>query len=273
MTFSTSRNFIYSGGLFDMSWLAWIWNNIAPDIRVKKGLLGPKTYAEARAAWKTLRDPVLQRLPISDLPEFRDVSPYLFDWMKLPPGDPAWDWMEIRGKYDRVKAAVLNLSGWHDEAYGPEGAATNYLGLKAARRGEDPRTQLVLGPWVHGAVNTTDHSQQTRSGERVFGKAAVIDYDALILRFMDRYVRGMANGVEAEAPVRLFVMGENVWRNEAAWPPPVARPLTLYLEEKTGPPQKNPVETSARIRVLVERLRVRPSRPRDRSLRGRGGRP
>jgi putative CocE/NonD family hydrolase len=238
MTFSTSRNFIYSGGLFDMSWLAWIWNNIAPDIRVKRGLLGPKTSAEARAAWKTLRDPVMERLPISDLPQFRDVSPYLFDWMKLPPGDPAWEWMEIRGKYDRVKAAVLNFSGWHDEAYGPEGAATNHLGLVAARRGEEPRTQLVLGPWVHGAVNANDRSEQARSGERVFGEAAVIDYDALILRFMDRYVRGMANGVEAEAPVRLFVMGENVWRNEAAWPPPLARPLTLYLGEAAGRPRR-----------------------------------
>ncbi len=38
--------------------------------------------------------------------------------------------------------------------------------------------------------------------------------------------------------MRLFVMGENVWRNEAAWPPPLARPLTLYLGEKTGPPRR-----------------------------------
>ena len=233
MTFSTSRNFIYSGGLFDMSWTAWIWNNIAPDVRVKKGLSGPKTYAEAHAAWKTLRDPLLRRLPISDLPEFRDIAPYLFDWMKVPPGDRAWDWFEIRGKYDRVKAAVLNLSGWHDEAYGPEGAATNFLGLVAARRGEDPRTELVLGPWIHGSVTMNDRSQQARSGDRAFGDAAVVDYDALILGFMERHLRGRA--VPAEAPVRVFVMGENAWRSEAAWPPPSARPLTLYLRGGAGP--------------------------------------
>src|ERR1700751_6432029 len=29
MTFSTPRNFFYSGGLWDMSWMEWIWNNIA----------------------------------------------------------------------------------------------------------------------------------------------------------------------------------------------------------------------------------------------------
>jgi uncharacterized protein len=233
MTFSTSRNFITSGGVFDMSWTTWIWNNIAPDVRVKKGLSGPKTPAEARAAWQTLRDPVQRRLPVSDLPEFRDVAPYLFEWMKVPPGDPAWDWLEIRGKYDRVKAAVLNLSGWHDEAYGPEGAATNYLGLVAARRGRDPRTELVLGPWIHGSVTMNDHSQQARSGDRVFGEAAVVDYDGLILGFMDRHLR--EKGSPAGPPVRLFVMGENTWRSEAAWPVASARPLTLYLSGGTGP--------------------------------------
>jgi hypothetical protein len=169
---------------------------------------------------------------VSDLSEFRDVAPYLFEWMKRPPGDPAWDWFEIRGKYDRVKAAVLNLSGWHDEAYGPEGAATNYLGLVAARRGSDPRAELVIGPWIHGSVTMNDRSQQARSGDRLFGDAAVVDYDALILGFMDRHLRGKAGA--AQPPVRLFVMGENTWRNEASWPPPSARPLTLYLREGRG---------------------------------------
>ena len=49
MTFSTPRNFFYAGGTFDMSWLPWIWNNIAPDVRVRRGLAGPRTGEEARA--------------------------------------------------------------------------------------------------------------------------------------------------------------------------------------------------------------------------------
>jgi hypothetical protein len=68
MTFSTPRNFIYSGGVFDMSWTTWIWENIAPDLRRRKGLPGPQTYREADLAWKTLRGPVESRLPLSDLP-------------------------------------------------------------------------------------------------------------------------------------------------------------------------------------------------------------
>ncbi len=37
MTFSTPRNFFYSGGVFDASWIPWIHNSIAPDIRPEKG--------------------------------------------------------------------------------------------------------------------------------------------------------------------------------------------------------------------------------------------
>src|SRR5215472_7129427 len=51
MTFSTPQNFFYAGGTWDMSWMEWIWDNIAFDARVKKKLPGPKTYAESIKAW------------------------------------------------------------------------------------------------------------------------------------------------------------------------------------------------------------------------------
>ena len=230
MTFSTPRNFFYSGGVFDMSWTDWIWCNIAPDERLRRGLAGPRTVEEARAAWARIRDPILRRLPLSALDEFRDVAPYLFTWLEHPAGDPWWDWAELRGRYGRVGAAVLNLSGWHDEAYGPEGALTNFLGLLAARRGQpDPRTNLVIGPWVHGGVMHAGEAQS--SGDRAFGAAAVIDYDETVLRFMDRYVRGLDNGVDREPRVKAFVMGEDVWREADRWPLPGTVPRTLVLDD------------------------------------------
>jgi hypothetical protein len=229
MTFSTPHNFFHSGGVFDMSWTTWIWNNIAPDVRVRHGLAGPRTGEEARAAWERIRGPVLGRLPLSALDEFRDVAPYLFVWMGHPPGDPWWDWAELRTRYHRVGAAVLNLSGWYDEAYGPEGALTNFLGLRAARRGQpDARTRLILGPWMHGAVMDRDEAQ-SRSGERTFGPSAVVDYDEIVLRFMDRHVRGLDDGADREPAVRVFLMGENAWREADRWPLPGTVPRTLFL--------------------------------------------
>jgi putative CocE/NonD family hydrolase len=228
MTFSTPRNFFYSGGVFDGSWLDWIWLNIAPDVRRRKNLPGPKTYKEAAESWKNEHERMQSFLPLRDLPDLKQVAPFYYEWLSHPPADPWWDWAELRNKYDRVHAAVLNISGWYDEAYGPDGATTNFNGLLAARKGgKDPRTRTIIGPWTHGG------QEETRSGEREFGPSAAINYDELILRWMDHYLRGVDNGVGREKPVRLFVMGANMWRDEDAWPLARARSQTFYLSSKT----------------------------------------
>lgn len=236
MTFSTPQNFFYSGGVFDLSWIGWIWNNIAPDTRVRKNLSGPKTYQEAVAQWPHVRHRLRSFLPLGRLPDLQQVAPYYYEWLRHPPGDPWWNWAELRHRYAQVTAAVLNLSGWYDEAYGPEGAITNYRGLVASRQGQrDLRTKLVIGPWTHGVQETA----ATTSGQREFGPAARIDYDDLVLRWMDRYVRGLDNGIDREKPVQIFVMGKNAWRQEETWPLPRTRFTSLYLaapspERKSG---------------------------------------
>src|SRR5437870_10616323 len=45
---------------------------------------------------------------------------------------------------------------------------------------------------------------------------------------MDRYLRGVANGIDKEKPVRYFVMGDSTWRDADSWPPP-ATPVEYYL--------------------------------------------
>jgi putative CocE/NonD family hydrolase len=239
MTFSTPRNFFYSGGVFDGSWLDWIWFNIAPDIRRRKNLPGPQTRKEASASWKQEHQRMQEFLPLGDLPDLKDIAPFYYEWLSHPPADPWWDWAELRNKYDRVHAAVLNFSGWYDEAYGPDGATTNFNGLLAARRDEkDPRTRTMIGPWTHGG------QEESRSGERDFGPSAAIDYDELILRWMDHYVRGIDNGVDREKRVRLFVMGENVWRDEDTWPLPRTRSESFYLASKSAGDMTGSLERS-----------------------------
>ena len=225
MTFSTPQNFFYAGGTWDMSWIDWIWNNMAPDVRIKRHLPGPKTYKDALAAWKEVGPKAVCELPLASLVELQGIAPYYYEWLRHPADDPWWDWCELRDKYDRVHAAVLNFSAWYDDNYGPEGATTNFAGLLKARAGQgDPRTHLVLGSWVHGVESTA----KTNAGEREFGPAAAIDYDEVVLGWLDHYVRGIDNGVNQGMPVRYFVMGANQWRDANSWPPP-AKPTAYYL--------------------------------------------
>ena len=68
----------------------------------------------------------------------------------------------------------------------------------------------------------------------MFGPQARLDYAGEIVRFMDRYVRGRENGLDAEPRVRAFVMGENVWRTGDTLPLPGTKPLSLYLARREG---------------------------------------
>jgi len=225
MTFASPRQFFYSGGVWDNSWAAWTWRNIAPDLRRRKGVPGPRTADEADSTWPAARQRIRTTLPLTDLPDFAAIAPWYYEWMRHPATDPWWEWAELRGKYGRTGAAVLNLSGWHDEAYGPHGATTNFRGVAEARRGRELRAAMIVGPWPHGLAGMT----RPVVGVREVGPAAVIDYDETVLRWMDRWVRGIDNGVDREPPVRVFVMGDNRWRTADRWPIPGARPRTLYL--------------------------------------------
>ncbi|MGD9901948.1 MAG: CocE/NonD family hydrolase [Vicinamibacterales bacterium] len=229
MTFATPHHFWYTNGVWDGSWLAWTWLNIAPDLRHRKDLPGPRTDEEARASWQTAGITARGSFPLLELGAFTGVADWYYEWMRHPPYDPWWEWAELAGKYGRVSAAVLNLSGWHDEMYGPAGATMNFAGLVAARGGDarQARTQVVIGPWTHGSDLAT-----TRIGEREMGPAAALDYDTLVLDWLDRWVRDVANGVDARAPVRYYMMGAGEWRSAESWPPPAER-RSLYL---TGQP-------------------------------------
>ena len=85
---------------------------------------------------------------------------------------------------------------------------------------------LLLGPWVHGV----DDTASAVAGERRFADNAKIDYDGLVLDWMDHYLRGMANGVDSGNPVRYYVMGADTWRVARDWPPPALR-TSFYLQQ------------------------------------------
>jgi len=226
MTFSSPRNFFYMNGVFDLSWLPWIYLNIAPDARERLNLPGIRNYVDASSEWEEVADDYLSHLPLAQLPYLREEAPYYFEWLAHPPEDPWWNWAEIRGRYADNRAAVLNLSGWYDESYGPEGAVTNHNGTVQSRSQDGAgRSHLIIGPWKHGVIETGARNV----GDIDFGPDAGIDYDEVLLRFFDEYLRGKETGLPNEAPVRYFVMGANEWRTSEKWPPDEAVASTLCM--------------------------------------------
>jgi putative CocE/NonD family hydrolase len=89
----------------------------------------------------------------------------------------------------------------------------------------------LIGPWTH-------LSQGGSVGERNFGFGASaglmnlqMDLGSMQLRWFDHWLKGVDTGMMNEPPVRIFVMGANVWRDEQEWPLARAQNTPWYLHE------------------------------------------
>jgi uncharacterized protein len=223
MCFSSARQFFYFGGAFDLSWLPWTANNIAPDDRRRRNVNGPQTTGQAREWWREHGHDALRRVPLRGHPLLEGVTPFYDEYLDHPDDGPYWDFAELEQRYGKVRVPIFNFSGWHDEGYGPIGATRNFAGLRATGGTPEARQpRLVIGPWVHGAPKLDTR----KVGDRDFGDAAGLDYEAQVLDWCDLHARDVEHALQSEPPVRLFVMGANRWRTETAWPvPSMARAL------------------------------------------------
>ena len=126
--------------------------------------------------------------------------------------DSWWESRRYQNKFDRVKVPALGISGWYDDEQ--IGTPLNFARMTGKTIDEQVRRsqKMLMGPWPH-AINST-----SKLGAVDFGSTAIIDLNDTWLRWFDYWLKGIDNGVMKDPPVRIFVMGENVWRNENEWP-------------------------------------------------------
>jgi putative CocE/NonD family hydrolase len=134
--------------------------------------------------------------------------------------DEWWEPVRYQHRIGEIDLPVLHISGWYDDEQ--IGTPANFASMVAAGRAGQ---RLLMGPWGH-QVNTT-----RTLGEVDFGPQALIDLDAAVLAFLDEHVKGIEPDKPA-APVRIFVMGANEWRDEPSWPPPYVAETAMYLSSE-----------------------------------------
>ncbi len=136
--------------------------------------------------------------------------------------------LTILGRHEQVTAPSLNVGGWYDIFL--KDTIENFRIMR--EHGSTPearQSKLLIGPWTHGGVNNP-------IGELNFGFGATaalidlkIDFVSLQVRWFDHFLKGVDNGVEKEAPIKIFVMGANIWRDEQEWPLARAVNTPYYL--------------------------------------------
>ncbi|HEV2349727.1 MAG TPA: CocE/NonD family hydrolase [Terriglobia bacterium] len=177
----------------------------------------------------------IQKLPLTSYPLFNggaansgethDLAAYFLDWLAHPSYDDYWKQLSIEDHHDKVMVPVFNVAAWYDIFLG--GSLRNYMGIKvhggddAARNGQ--RLLVMIGGHAGGG---------RKIGDVDFGPQAQFDQDEIMLRWYDHVLKGIDNGEEREKPVKIFVMGKNVWREEDDWPLARAKNTQYYLHSE-----------------------------------------
>lgn len=134
---------------------------------------------------------------------------HYFDWIDQPDDAPYWRTISpsaAAGYLETSSPPMLFIGGWYDSHL--PGTLAGYRRVAAA--GKVP-AKLIVGPWAHFPWGR-------KLGALDFGPDAVSPVDELQVRWFDRWLRGVDNGVESEPPVTLFDMGRGVWRKFDRWP-------------------------------------------------------
>jgi putative CocE/NonD family hydrolase len=171
----------------------------------------------------------LENYPILDAPKPSLSAPYFRDWLTHQRDDAYWQKWRVSDHYSEMTVLGLHAGGWHDLFL--KGSIKNYMGLHQRAATPEARAgqRLIVGPWAHAPT-----SPEGKVGDVVFGKAAVLDMTGTALKWFDYSLKGIKNEYASSAPIRLFIMGDNVWRDEQEFPLERTRYVKYYLRSTTG---------------------------------------
>lgn len=208
------ENWTYQGGAFEQ-WFNQSWSS------------GLVENTETRR-WNNLRTAMdgMNTLPLTNYPllkpDAENLAPYYLDWLAHPSYDDYWKQWSIEDHYAQIQVPVFSIAAWYDIFLG--GSLRNFVrlqtegGTEAARKGQ--KLLMEIGGHAGGG---------RKIGAVDFGQQAEDDADGMMLRWYDHLLKGEANGADNDKPVKIFVMGKNVWRDEDNWPLARAQATKYYL--------------------------------------------
>jgi len=168
---------------------------------------------------------ILRDLPVIDLDKrvLGKENAYWRTWIEHPDNDEYWEPANFLDHLQDLDIPVFHQSGWFDG----DGIGSKLNYLKMTSHGH-PHQKLVLGPWGH-----TDQATR-RLGDTDFGEDAIVDLQRDYLRWLDHWLKGMDNGIDAEPLVSVFVMGSNKWLQADKYPLPQTQMTKYYLGSGGG---------------------------------------
>jgi putative CocE/NonD family hydrolase len=145
---------------------------------------------------------------------------YFFDWLAHPTYDDYWRQWSIDESYDQIDVPALHIAGWYDVFL--SGTIKNFVELRRRARSDQEREtqRLVVGPWFHIPWKPLIRE----AGDR----ASPLMVDDWQLAWFDQHLKSGAAALDA--PVTVYILGDNEWRTFDTWPPAASTPTPWYLQ-------------------------------------------
>jgi putative CocE/NonD family hydrolase len=200
------------------------WASIFPLSELARRKLPPEKARELRDRIIYLKDNIEEQywfLPLKDVPSVKvaeemGLAPFFYsDYLTYHDDEEFWKKSCSPAPLENVTVPCLHICGWHDLLTGD--VLASYTGMMKRGGSEEARNnqKVILGPWIHST------EMSSTAGDMDFGVASTggaADITGVHIRWFDRWLKGIKNGIMEEPRVRVFVMGKNVWRDENEWP-------------------------------------------------------
>ena len=118
-------------------------------------------------------------------------------WLAHARYDEQWKSFGVKDKYQQIQTPAYFVTGWYDNLV--HETCRNFYGFRHEGGTPDVRmqTRVRVGPGVHGA-----------------NPLPLVEH----IRWYDFWLKGRRTGIDQEAPLQIFVMAANRWRDEYEWP-------------------------------------------------------
>ena len=168
--------------------------------------------------------PHLEALPPSHQPVLEKVWPWWSELLSHPSRDQFWQDLSVLDGCEQVTVPALHIGGWFDIFAANTARSFTELRSRAGTAEAREGQRLIIGPWDH--LNSTGIYPDRRFG--LMADAITQDLTSEHLKFFDRWLRGRP-AAGSGAPVKIFVMGIDQWREEQDWPLPDTSYESWYL--------------------------------------------
>ncbi|HEV3117624.1 MAG TPA: CocE/NonD family hydrolase [Gemmataceae bacterium] len=187
-------------GSFELRFMNWIFTIGAPNARAALADPALKLALEQNGRLMPqhlLHLPIRQgTTPLKHVPEYER---WLVEVMRHGDNDAFWKqpgYSVVDNVERYADVPVYHVTGWYDSW-----CRQNVLNWQALSKAKKSPQMLIIGPWTHGA------QVRNVAGELEFPPEAALAFNDWRLRWFDRWLKDIANGVDKEKPVKLFIMG------------------------------------------------------------------